>query len=398
MSSGSKREERPGLYVLDEPTRILLVDDDPILGEFAQVYLSAPEVEVEVVLDAEAGWALLAEREFDIALIDIEMPGLDGFALVERIRGNERLQHLPVIMVTGREDIASIDRAYDIGATSFVTKPVNWRQLSHQVRYVIRASRIEATARAACERAEHASRLKSNMLALLQHELRTPLNSILGFAELMLKEPHGALGHDYRDYAEHIAASGRELLATAVELMHSARLLSGEIEFREDEYTFGRLVAEAVTAVGTGEGRPEIKVDMPPRCQEAQLTCDRREILSLLRHLLVNAQTHGAGNAAPEITVSEGADQRLTLSVSDHGPGIAAERLAFCLEMFGQAEDVLTRSTGGLGLGLPLARRIAEMHGADFEISCRPGAGTTVSIVFPAERLRWPDAATIKAA
>lgn len=398
MSSGSMREERPGLYVLDEPTRILLVDDDPILCEFAQVYLSAPQVEVEVVLDGEAGWALLAQREFDIALIDIEMPGLDGFALVERIRRDERLRHLPVIMVTGREDIASIDRSYDVGATSFVTKPVNWRQLSHQVRYVIRASRIEATARAACERAEHASRLKSNMLILLQHELRTPLNSILGFAELMLKEPHGALGREYRDYAEHIATSGRGLLATALELMHSAQLLSGEIEVREDEYACGRLIAEAVTAAGVGEGRPEIKVDMPPKCQEAQLTCDRREIVSLLRHLLVNAQTHGAGDAPTEVTVSEGADHRLTIAVSDHGPGIARERLALCLEMFGQAEDVLTRSKSGLGLGLPLARRIAEMHGAEFEIACRPHVGTTVSIVFPAERLRWPESAATKAA
>jgi DNA-binding response OmpR family regulator len=128
-------------YIFDRPTRILVIDDDPILREFASVYLSTPETVVETMPDGNTALDRLLEGQFDVVLVDIEMPELDGFEIVQRLRAHENLQHLPIVMLTGREDIASIDRAYNLGATSFVTKPVNWRELSYQIRYVIRANR-----------------------------------------------------------------------------------------------------------------------------------------------------------------------------------------------------------------------------------------------------------------
>jgi DNA-binding response OmpR family regulator len=133
-------------YVLDEPVRILVVDDDPILREFASVYLATPSATIDTAEDGAVALARLSKGDYDAVLADIEMPRLDGFSLVERIRRDPRLRHMPVIMLTGHEDIVSIDRAYQVGATSFVTKPVNWRQLSYQIRYVIRTSRRTAGA------------------------------------------------------------------------------------------------------------------------------------------------------------------------------------------------------------------------------------------------------------
>ncbi|MBV8565940.1 MAG: response regulator [Methylobacteriaceae bacterium] len=133
-------------FVLNESLRILAVDDDPILREFAAVYLATPTACIETAADAEQGLALLAGEDFDLALIDLEMPGMGGLEMIRRIRADERLGCLPVIVVTGREDIVSIDLAYQAGATSFVTKPVNWRLLSYQIRYVLRAHRGLASA------------------------------------------------------------------------------------------------------------------------------------------------------------------------------------------------------------------------------------------------------------
>jgi two-component system sensor histidine kinase/response regulator len=141
--AASESQATQWTFVLDEPTRILVVDDDPILREFASVYLSTPATTIESVGDGAAARTLLEREAPDIVLLDIEMPGLDGFALLESIRADERLKDLPVIMLTGHEDIGSIDRAYRLGATSFATKPVNWRQLSYHLRYVLRASRLE---------------------------------------------------------------------------------------------------------------------------------------------------------------------------------------------------------------------------------------------------------------
>jgi CheY-like chemotaxis protein len=124
-------------YVLDEAARILFVDDDPILREFAQVNLASPKAAVDVAADG-------AE-----ALQSLEMPVLNGFDTLAALRADSRTRDLAVIVQTGREDVEAIDRAFRLGATSFVTKPLNWRLLTYQILYVLRASRAERRLQAA---------------------------------------------------------------------------------------------------------------------------------------------------------------------------------------------------------------------------------------------------------
>ena len=128
-------------FSFDQPTRILVVDDDPLMRESAQVYLSTAGAEVRTARDGNTALDLLAKHEFDIALVDIEMPGMGGFDLVEHMRAQEKLRRLPVVMLTVREDPTSIDWAYQAGATSYLTKPVNWRQLAYHVQHVIRSEK-----------------------------------------------------------------------------------------------------------------------------------------------------------------------------------------------------------------------------------------------------------------
>ena len=127
-------------YVLNEDLRILMADDDPIMREFASVYLSTPTAEVTTVVNGAAAVEALPKAAYDIVLLDIDMPVMSGFEALKAIRDDPRNEHLPVIMITGREDIESIDKAFALGATSFVTKPVNWRLLAYQIKYVLRAA------------------------------------------------------------------------------------------------------------------------------------------------------------------------------------------------------------------------------------------------------------------
>ena len=128
-------------WVFAEETTILAVDDDPIQREFCSVYLSAPGVTVTLAESAEAALDILATTRFDAALFDVDMPGMSGLDLVARLREDPSFDDLPMMVVTGREDMASIDRAFDVGATSFMCKPVNWRLLAHQIKFMIRAHR-----------------------------------------------------------------------------------------------------------------------------------------------------------------------------------------------------------------------------------------------------------------
>ena len=140
MTAASSRAA-PWTFVLDEPVRVLVVDDDPILREFASVHLSTPCATIDTACDVASARTQLRNNDYDIILLDIEMPGARrSLVCSAKSASSDRHKHLPVIMLTGHDDIASIDRAYQIGANSFATKPVNWRQLSYQVRYVVRMS------------------------------------------------------------------------------------------------------------------------------------------------------------------------------------------------------------------------------------------------------------------
>jgi DNA-binding response OmpR family regulator len=135
-------------HVLQEGVRLLFADDDPILREFASVHLGTERGRVVTAADGEDAWKVLQTQGFDLLLIDLEMPRLDGFGLVRRLRQDPRFRDLPVIVVTGREDVNAIDRAFDAGATSFLVKPINWRLLAYQVRFVLRTQRAMASLQA----------------------------------------------------------------------------------------------------------------------------------------------------------------------------------------------------------------------------------------------------------
>jgi DNA-binding response OmpR family regulator len=163
----------PFFYVLREAVRILYVDDDPILREFAVVNLATEHASVETAADGRAALAAIAAEPPDLVLLDLDMPEIDGFQVLESLRADPKFQDLPVIVVTGREDVEAVDRAFQAGATSFVVKPLNWRLLSHQLRYVHRSAMNErtlaaerATAQAMVARlAAHGTRFVATALA-----------------------------------------------------------------------------------------------------------------------------------------------------------------------------------------------------------------------------------------
>lgn len=130
-------------YVLQDSLRILFVDDDPILREFALVHLAAENTSIDVMGDGIEALEHIDRLNPDIILLDLEMPKMDGFEFLGQLRANPRYANTPVIVCTGREDVKAVDRAFEAGATSFVVKPLNWRLLTYQIRYVIRAGRPE---------------------------------------------------------------------------------------------------------------------------------------------------------------------------------------------------------------------------------------------------------------
>ncbi len=373
--------------ITEGPVRILVADDDPILREFASMELSDQVVAVENAADGLDAWQLLTQGKFDLLLVDLDMPRLNGFELIQRIRDDPVLATLPIVVITGREDMAAIDRAYEVGATSFATKPINWRLLRYQLRYVLRMGRVEAQIREARDRAEAASALRGNILKLMRHEVHTPMNAILGFSRLLGADaPAVPTPNEAREYAGHIAEAGDRLCGTLSDILQFAEMLSGDVDLYEDDYLPAQIIEGARLLVSTALDRPGLALEVSNGVVDARLACDRSKVERALANLLDNAARFGPQDVHIRLEAKCDDSGAIVFCVVDNGPGIPADIIPSCFEPFQQGDGLLARAREGLGLGLPIARRIAELHGADLSLQSSPGNGTSVALRFPPER------------
>jgi signal transduction histidine kinase len=238
----------------------------------------------------------------------------------------------------------------------------------------------------ALDRAQAGSRSKSEFLATMSHELRTPLNAIIGFSDIMAREMFGPQNPRYRAYAQDILQSGRHLLTLVNDILDFSKLDAGKLALSEDATEVRDVVVQAVKMV---EGRAAeagiaIALSLPPALPA--LYGDERRLRQVLLNLLSNAVkfTPDGGN----VTVSaERESDHLCIEVRDNGIGIAPQDITRAMTPFEQIESGHERRFEGTGLGLPLAKRLVELHDGVFEIASEPGAGTTVRLLFPATRL-----------
>jgi two-component system, cell cycle sensor histidine kinase PleC len=227
---------------------------------------------------------------------------------------------------------------------------------------------------------------KWSTLAQLSHELRTPLNAILGFSEAMHSEIFGSLGHcRYREYAEHVLTSGRDLLTLAEELLLLSQGESGTLTIKETDVDVAAVIRALIDLKAAIAGRAGLELQAYIAPDLPLLKADIAKFRQMLLNLIDNAIkfTPAGGDVSITASVRAGA---MVLNVSDTGIGMSQEQAAIALKPFGRAANTLNNNTAGAGLGLPICKRLAELHGATLIIETAPGRGTSCTITFQAER------------
>ena len=236
---------------------------------------------------------------------------------------------------------------------------------------------------AALVSADAANKAKSEFLAVMGHELRTPLNAVIGFSEVMLNEVFGPLGHGrYREYIESIHDSGTHLLGLINDVLDMSRLDAGELALSKEELKIADLIAEAVRTITLQAEAADISLieDVEPWLPTVR--ADRRRMRQVLINLLTNAVKFTSAEGTVRISAYRRGDN-LAIEVSDTGIGMAAHEIPKAMERFGQVDSRLSRKYEGVGLGLPLAKQLTELHGGQLELESSPGAGTKVTIILP---------------
>ncbi|HYL75814.1 MAG TPA: ATP-binding protein [Bryobacteraceae bacterium] len=235
------------------------------------------------------------------------------------------------------------------------------------------------------ERAEVANHAKSLFLANMSHELRTPLNAILGFSQLIRDEKMGALGTPvYGEYAGDIFNAGEHLLEIISNVLDISKIESGKTKLNEEVLDPAEVVAAclATVRVQAETKKIELRSDFPHPCPK--IRADAVRLRQIVINLLSNAVKF---TEAGSVTVSLGWDHSFRITVADTGIGMSHDEIAVSLEPFEQVENAITKKYQGTGLGLPLAKRLVELHGGTIVITSTKGAGTSICVQLPAERM-----------
>jgi signal transduction histidine kinase len=364
--------------------KVLVVDDDAILREVLAEQLGGLGWDVTTAENGEAAIAELFRDRPDMAIVDISMPKLDGFGLLRHLRQSPRTVDLPVIVCTSHNDREPIERAYKLGASSFVTKPINWPQFLHHAQFVMRNGESERALRAAQADAIAASRMKSAMFQVLSHELKTPLTALIGMTDVMEKNLRGRAEPGVSQQLDHVIGAAQRLNAIVSDIMLLSKALAGNQSQNFSTVSMSEILDDSLSGLKARAAERRIQLLVRPQQDDIRFFCDNRLIRQALAKLVDNAIKFSFDGGTVELWGHVRSNGSIILSVKDSGPGLSQQKLRECLQPFVQENMSYSRPADGLGLGLPIAKAICEAHGGELAIQTSPGTGLLAAIVLPA--------------
>ncbi len=410
--------------------KILAIDDNPdnLITLKALIKEAFPDSLIFTALNGTRGLELASAENPDVILLDIVMPGMDGFDLCQLLKADKYLCNIPVMFITAiKGDKMSRIHALEVGAEAFLSKPIDETELTAQIRAMVKIKiansekyaekerltalvaeqtremretitatlnlledlsrenearkKTEEALILAKEHAEESDRLKSAFLANMSHEIRTPMNGILGFAEL-LKEPN-LTGKEQQDYIRIIEKSGARMLNIINDIVSISKIESGQLDVyisetnvnEQIEYIYEFFLPE-VEQKGI-----QMFIDLSLPSEEAITKTDCEKIYAILTNLVKNAIKY-----CDKGTIELGyklKDKYLEFFVKDTGIGIPKGRQEAVFARFVQADIADKRALQGAGLGLSISKAYVEILGGKIWVESEEGKGSIFYFTIP---------------
>lgn len=378
--------------------KVLIVDDR--IENLISLERVLSQFQIEFVRATSGNEALTycISNDFALAILDVQMPEMDGFELLEYMREEERTKHVPVLFLSAIfQDETHILKGIETGAVDFIPKPINPQILVGKVKVLLdlydHQHRTEALVKERTEALEKmneqlkierekaivADRLKSSFLANMSHEIRTPLNGILGMSEMI--ERVGELNEQQKDYMNTLQGSGEDLLLIINDILDFSKIESGKLEIENIDFNLPEtiLTTQKMFVPKAEEKGIAFNINIGAHTHK-WYHGDPHRIKQVIINLVNNAikfTKKGSVNVEVSMIDVEPNKTGIVFKVIDSGIGISKEQQKGLFTEFFQADATITRRFGGTGLGLTICQNLVTLMGGKISVSSEYGHGST---------------------
>lgn len=389
---------------MSQPTQILYIEDNPDNQRLVQRVLSARGYQVVIAEDGPHGLALARTSHPALVLVDLGIPGLDGYETTTRLRSLPHMQGVPIIALTADASPGSRERALVAGCDGYLSKPIDARALPAQIAEFIDGrrerlpetmetellrsynqklvERLEARVREltiANAQLQDLDRLKDQFLATLSHELRTPLTSLLGYLELFDRGMLGPLNPQQEEAVRVMRRSGEILARQLNNLLYFQEIRSRSLNFVALQPL--DVLRPLIAMFRERAAQAQLQFDVT-LSDTQPIEVDRSAFEHLVRNLLDNAFQYNKPGGKVRLIVRD-EPTRLIMRIEDTGIGIAPAEHEKIFLPFYQVDHSLARGHPGSGLGLAIVRHIVEAHGGQIALRSAPGEGSAFTVAIP---------------